>query len=181
MEKFKKDYLSAQEINDLMILGTLLDTTAAIIGVGNYTNPTSQKIRKSWKDRNFLTKDEHRFLKTAETNMTKFYESVIYRLNPEEVKKIYKRSANFNFRILDEFTLKKINRDYSDRMKMAGVPREMFENWCEEILQVKCKNCTEHWNNCKLHEVFDDNLVPESGWCLDNCKYAYTKIEKKEV
>jgi hypothetical protein len=57
--------------------------------------------------------------------------------------------------------------------------REQFEDWCYEIMQVHCLNCTGHHEGCELHQLFDDNFIPESSWNLDNCRYAYKTSECK--
>lgn len=159
-----KKYLSQQELNNFLLVGVLLDTAAT--------------VRKEWMERGNLTKEEHKFLKTAETNMTKFYENVMNRLDNSELEKIAKKSAKFTFRILDDYTLNKLNRDTIDKMKNAAVPREQFESWCSEIMEVHCRGCTKNQEGCELNTIFEDNFVPESTWSLENCRYAYNERDK---
>lgn len=173
-----KDYLNSEELNDFMLIGTLLDTTANIV---NSTIPdklkTLGKIRIAWDTRGNLTKEEHKSIKTAETYLTKAYSSILNRLNKDEAIKIGKRLSSFNFRILDKYTLDKLNRETNDKFINAIVPREQFMDWCEEIMEVKCKGCTQDRQACKLREVFEENFIQEADWGLDNCRYAYNKIE----
>jgi hypothetical protein len=171
-----KDYLNSEELNDLMLIGALLDTTANVVK-STLNDKTLDKIRIAWNTRGNLSKEEHKSLKMAETYLTKFYTSILNRLSINEVVKINKRNSSFNIRILDKFTLDKLNRQTNDKYKNAVVPREQFENWCEEIMEIKCKGCTKDRQACKLHEVFEDNFVQESDWGLDNCRYAYNQIE----
>ena len=44
------------------------------------------------------------------------------------------------------------------------VPRDQFEDLCIEIMEIKCKGCAKNWSDCRLHEIFTDNFVPEGGF-----------------
>lgn len=160
-----KSYLNAQEMNDFMLIGVLLDSAA--------------KIRKGWGDRGNLTKEEHRAVKTAETYLTKFYESVITRLGEKESLKIHKRLSDFELKIMDRYTLQRMRGQWQEEMKISHVDRVEFEDWCEQIMIIKCKGCTKNYEECNLHDVFCNNYVPESSWGLDNCRYAYTELKKE--
>lgn len=175
ISKGTKDYLNSEEMNDFMLIGLMLDTTANAINSSfdSLKDKKINKIRIAWDTRNNLTTEEHKALKTAETYLTKFYTSVLSRLGQDEIAKIRKKTSNYNIRVIDKFTLDKLNRDTNNKTVNAVVPRGEFEDWCEEIMEVNCKNCSKDRKNCKLKKVFDDNFVPESDWGLDNCKYAY--------
>jgi hypothetical protein len=69
--------------------------------------------------------------------------------------------------------LKTVNRDIKDKMQYAVMPRQQFYDWCVDIMEVKCNGCTKDWNTCDLHQVFENNFVPESGFDCSNCKFAY--------
>lgn len=173
-----KNYLNSEELNDFMLIGTLLDTCSSIINSTiDPKHSTIGKIRIAWDTRGNLSKEEHKSIKMAETYLTKAYTSILNRLSKDEVIKISKRLSSYNLRILDKFTIDKINRESGDKYKNAVIPRELFENWCEEIMEVKCKGCNKDRQACKLREVFEDNFVPEADWGLDNCRYAYTELE----
>jgi hypothetical protein len=121
-----------------------------------------------------MSKPEHKYLKTSETYLRKFIESVYERLSPKEKQTLDKKLIKYDFKLIDDYTLKQIFRDTSDRMVNAVVPREQFDDWCEQIMSVKCNGCMKDWNTCKLFTVFDENFIPESGFDCSNCKYAYT-------
>lgn len=141
--------------------------------------PKIVDMLEDWTKRENLTKEEHRALKTAETNLKKFCESVYARVNPKEQEQLKKKLTSFDFRLIDDFTLQRVYRDISDRMKIAAVPREQFLDWCEEIMECNCKNCNKDWSKCRLHEVFENNFVPESSWGKQNCRYAYDEVKRK--
>jgi hypothetical protein len=142
---------------------------------------SGKPIWEDWKDRDFLTKEEGKNIKTAHTFMLKFVTGVLGRIDKKEHSKIMKKLEKFDFRIVDEYTWQKINRDATDRLKNAVVPREQFNNWCEEIMTCNCKECNKHWSECKLYEVFEDNFIPESGHDLENCKFRYNEIRKGDA
>jgi len=161
-----KDYLNAQEMNDVMLIGILLDKTVV--------------IREEWDKRGNLTKEEHKTLKTAQTYLIKFYNSLISRLNTKEVKKMMKRTSDFELKIIDKYTLRRLQGTWQEEMKIAHVDREEFEDFCDQIMQIKCKGCKKHFSQCILYDIFYNNFVPESGWNLENCRYAYTEISSKK-
>lgn len=172
-----KDYLSAEERNQMMVFMVILEMFKGNRGI---TGPSFKNILDDWSSRNNLSKDEHKNLKLAQTYLKKFCESVLNRMNVKEKNAIAKRLEKFDFRLVDDYTLKKVYRGIQDKMVNAVIPREQFNNWCCEIMDVRCKNCNKNWKECELHEVFDNNFIPESTWRLENCRYAYKKIEKKD-
>lgn len=161
-----KDYLNAQEMNDVLLVGILLDKSAV--------------IREEWMKRDNLTKEEHKALKTAQTYLAKFYEQLMRRLDIKEVKKMMKRTSDFELKIIDKFTLKRMQGTWQEDMKIAHVDREEFEDWCDQIMQIHCKGCKKHFGQCNLHDVFYNNFVPESGWNFERCRYAYKEISSKK-
>ena len=146
-----------------------------VIGIRNQgaDGPKLQTIREEWTKRDNMTKEEHKSLKTAETYLSKFIMSVYNRQNPKEQGQIKKKLMKYDFKLVDDFTLKQVNRETNDRFVNAAVPRNQFYDWCSEIMNVKCNGCTKNWNECELHTVFEENFVPESSYYLKNCKYAY--------
>lgn len=173
-----RDYLNSSEKNQFMVLQALLQQME-----GKRRNPgDGSKIgtmREEWLKRNNITKEEHKNLKTAETFLRKFITSVYYRLDPKEREIIDKKLIKFDFRLIDDFTLKQIYRDTANRMVNAVVPRQQFYDWCKEIMCVRCDGCTKEWNECELHQVFEDNFIPESSFNFRNCKFAYSLEQNK--
>lgn len=141
--------------------------------------PKIVDMLEDWEKRGNLTKEEHRELKTAETNLRKFCESIFNRMDQKEQEQLNRKLKSFEFRLLDDFTLQRVYRDMTDRMKTASVPREQFLDWCEQIMECNCKGCNQDWKGCRLHECFENNFVPESSWAKGNCRYAYDEAKKK--
>lgn len=167
-----KDYLNAEEKNHIMVIGALIRMMNRVENTGK-DGPRIQNIIDSWTKSNNLTKDEQRSLKMAQTYLEKFFDSVTSRMNPKEQDQLKKKLSKFDFRLIDDFTLEKVYRDMRDKLVNAAVPRDQFCTWCDEIMHHNCNGCTKHWEGCELHQVFEDNFVPESSWGLENCRYAY--------
>lgn len=165
-----KDYLSREQKNQLF---TMMAVSQQILGQRTLTGVKSKPIWEDWKERKFLTTEESKNIKMANTYMTKFCDCVMSRLNPKEQETIKKQLMKFDFKIVDDFTLKKLIRSTADVMVNAAVPRDQFEDWCHEIMVIKCEGCKKHWDGCDLFKVFDDNFIPDGGFDKCNCKYAY--------
>lgn len=166
MNKYKRDYLHEQERKDMMMFATLMG------GVEHISNV--------WYERGIITKDMRKWLKTAHTYLMKFFETKTNELNDNEVKKLLNRLQDFDVVLLENVNIKKMREEAEKENEWVKLYRDEFEDWCEEIMNVECKNCKKHHSQCKLHEIFVGNRVPESDFKLENCRYAYkeTKIEK---
>lgn len=167
-----RDYLNSIEKNQFMVLQSIVQMIDGLRNSG-IDGPQISSMLEEWSKRGNMSKDEHKNLKTAETFLRKFLASVYERLSKKEQDQLKKKLVKFDFKLVDDYTLKQINRDISDRFVNAAVPREQFYKWCEEIMNVKCNRCTKDWNTCELYQVFEDNFVPESGFDCNNCKFAY--------
>jgi hypothetical protein len=168
-----RDYLNSNEKNQFMVLQSTVQMMDGLRNSG-VDGPKISSMLEDWTKRDNMTKTEHKNLKTSETYLRKFLASVYERLNPKEQEAIKKKLMKFDFKLIDDYTLKQINRDIKDKINNAVIPRQQFYDWSSEIMAVKCNRCTRDWNTCQLHEAFDNNLVPESGFDYKNCKYAYT-------
>ena len=167
------------EKNQLMVLMSILQLMDGERN-GGIDGPKLSAMLEDWDKRGNMTKEEHKYLKLANTYLSKFCASVMDRLNPKEREEIRKRLIKFDFRLVDDYTLKKVYRDMSNRMVNAVISRDMFYKWCEEIMDINCNGCNKYWEKCELHKVFDENFVPESTWNKDNCRYAYEGIRVAE-
>ena len=155
-----KDYFNAQEVNDFMTL--------------KFVGYMAGKVMKEWGDRGNLTKEETTQLKYVSTYAEKFFNSVGSRLDVKEKTKIAKRLSKFDFRIVDEYMMNKVDRDMTDKLQYAVMPREQFDTFCGEIMDVRCSGCDKPWQDCELHDVFENNLAPEpTGYEKVNCRFAY--------
>jgi hypothetical protein len=156
-----KDYLSAKERNDFLTI--------------MYMVIMQDRMLKSWVSKGALTKEEITLLKKSRTWTNKFNEKVKSRLSRKEVEYTDKKIDKFDVRFFDDYTIQKIFRDMSNRLENATIPRPYFTRWCEEIMDVNCRQCTKSHCECYLNEMFEENLVEsDTGEELPNCRYAYT-------
>lgn len=169
-----RDYLNSNEKRQFFVINSVLQMALGIRNDGQ-SGPQIKTMREEWKSRGNMTSEEHKQLKLAETYLSKFIMSVFNRLSKKEQEQIKKKLLRYDFKLVDDYTLTKVNRDTKDRLLNAAVPRQQFNDWCSEIMSVKCNGCTKDWNTCDLHQVFEENFIPESGWCKENCKFAYEK------
>jgi hypothetical protein len=169
-----RDYLNATEKNQFMVLQSIIQLLEGKRHEGK-RGPQVATILEQWKNSNNLSKEEHKYLKTSETYLKKFITSIFDRLSQKEQSIIEKKVLKFDFKLVDDYTLKQVNRDIQDRFVNAVVPREQFYVWTEQIMCVNCLGCTKDGNTCELNTVFEDNFIPESGYDLPNCKFAYKK------
>jgi hypothetical protein len=167
-----RDYLNSIEKNQFMVLNSVLQLAIGIRNSG-VDGPKLKTMREEWTSRGNMTKEEHKNLKLAETYMSRFIMSVYNRLSAKEKEQINKKLLKYDFKLVDDFTLQKVNRDIKDKIQNAVMPRQQFYDWTCEIMQVKCQGCKKDWNTCQLHQIFEDNFVPESSFDCTNCKYAY--------
>jgi len=167
-----RDYLNSVEKNQFMVMNSILQMVIGIRNTG-IDGPKLQTMREEWSKRDNLTKDEHESLKMAETYLSKFIMSVYNRLSLKEQEQIKKKLMKYDFKLVDDYTLKQVHRDIKDKMANAVMPRQQFYDWCVDIMEVKCNGCSKDWNTCPLYQIFEDNFVPESGFDCGNCKFAY--------
>lgn len=167
-----RDYLNANEKNQFMVLQSIVQMMDGLSNSG-VDGPKLSSMLEEWSKRDNMTKEEHKNLKTAETFLRKFLSSVYERLSSKERDLIKKKVIKFDFKLVDDYTVKQLNRDMKDKLAYAVVPREQFYELCVDVMNVNCNGCTKDWNACELHTAFDNNFVPESGFNCSNCKYAY--------
>jgi len=162
----KRNYLNKDELNDMLLIGGLMDTSA--------------KIRKGWKDRGMMSAEQHKQVKIAETYLKKFYTGVLEQLPVKEVRKLHNYLKEFHFKIYDKYTQNIVFGEYEDACKVMYMTREMFFDWTCEIIDIKCRNCTKCWDGCTFYEMLQANLIPEpTGFDRPNCRYSFGEEEGK--
>ena len=138
--------------------------------------------------RGMLTKESKKQLKMAATYMNKFLNSMYEELDEPTQKRIQKRLQKFEFKVVDDFQLKRILRTARDRIQDVVLERETFEDimnrfydllWydlIEDIAECNCKDCTKGYEGCKIYKVLDEALIDKPGIEI-NCPYAWNSKE----
>jgi hypothetical protein len=173
----KRGYLNRDESNQLMVI---MAAVQLINGERNLEGKAQKPMWEDWTNRGMMDKEQAKWLKTANTYLNKFIVEKLKDLDKEEQVKILKKIQKFDFKLVDDYTLQKLFRDMSDKMKFMTMQREDGYKWTEEIMSANCKNCTKDRQGCELHKIFEDNIIPESSWDLPNCEYSYFPPEVKK-
>lgn len=168
-KKVKRGYLRANEENLLMMLmtlGQLLDGTRSL---------DDKNDGASWdvmEKAGIITKEQKKNLKMATTYIKKFTSDLVENnLDYKEKAKLLRKAAKWNFRIVDDYQLKKLDKIYGK--KDRGVSEEWFIELIDSSLFANCKGCTKDRTECKLRDFYDDNLIPRVTESCDNCEYSY--------
>lgn len=173
----KREYLNRDESNQFMVIMAAIQLMNGERSLDNRPHPP---MWKEWSEREMMDKDQQKNLKMANTYLRKFVISKLKDLDKSKQVELLKKIKKFDFKLADDYTLKKLSRDMNDKMQFAVMKREDFYKWTEEIMGVNCLNCHKNRDECELHRVFEDNLIPEIGWNLCNCEYAYTDLKKAQ-
>lgn len=171
-----KDYLNAEEKNQFMVLLSILQNFNGVRNMGHKSPGEIETLIESWDKRGNLTKEEKRSLKMVKTYLTKFGDSLYNRLSDKDKCEIDRRLQKFDFRLIDDFTLKKVYRQIQTELEK----QEEFRLFSEEIMAIRCKDCTKNHKECNLCDMFDNNFIPESGYNLPSCKFAYKELSEKK-
>jgi hypothetical protein len=92
-------------------------------------------------------------------------------LSATELKRLNKQLIKFDYKLVDDYTMQKIFRDMNDRLKYITIERDKFIDVLEDIAQVRCVGCKEHYETCPIYKVLDDIMTPYLGE-QPNCPYA---------
>lgn len=142
-----------------------------IDGVRTFENRKSDEIWIEWEKRGMITPEMRKNIKLVRTYLKKFCYEIEENLNEQELKKLSRQLMKFDYRLIDDYTLKKLLRDIDDHMKYAVIERDKFIDIMEDIAEVRCVGCTSDYKTCPVHKVLDDMNVPYSGE-EPNCPYA---------
>ncbi|WP_057979457.1 DUF5651 domain-containing protein [Caloramator mitchellensis] len=156
---FKRDYLQPDEMNDFLILATIWGLLEKIIDL--------------WDKRQMISKEEKKNLKLAKTYIGKFYGMKVNELSRKTAKKVAEYLQKNEVVIIQTEDKEKMREE---TQKFIEIEREDFYNWCEQIIDINCKNCRKNHQECKLYDLLDKYEVPDSSFEKRNCRYAYDEI-----
>ena len=183
MGELRRDYLTAEEKNFYMISKAFLQYCDGIRSL----EPSNgcNKIWEDWKARGMLTTEMQGNLKRVYTYLRKFCYELEVNLSKTEQEVLKKRIDKFDYKLIDDYTVKKLLRDVSNNMKYAVIERDKFEPILQDIAAVRCVGCKCNYEKCPLYKMLDDISVPHIKE-EPNCPYAcnldeYTEEELKEI
>lgn len=167
-----KDYLTADELNDLLFTTYLIER--------------NRDTAKTWGNRDNLTKEELRYLKTACTWTDKFMLSVLGRLPKKQVEKFALRTVRAMkdpVRIIDKWSYDRILGNIEKELEVIKMPRGEFDFLAESLIKVHCIDCKKSLQDCDLYDLLNDNMYPTADKQY-RCPYSWSEYkepkEKKE-
>lgn len=162
-----KKYLNNNEMNDLLYAYHLATT--------------SKKTVQGWTTRGNMTKNEAKYIRTAITYTQKFINEVLDRLDNKEKDKVKKRTIKVSNKpviILDEWMEKRILGPLESEYEIVKIERPKFEKVAILAMKTTCEDCTEHFSQCSLYDIFEDTLLPRAER-ERNCPYSFLSDEKQ--
>lgn len=168
MSGFKREYLNREEENFYMVAQAFVQM---IEGKRTLENRTAEEIWNEWGKRGMLTPGMQRNIKLSYTYLRKFLYETEENLDKKTVSKLRKKLNKFDFKIVDDYTLKKLLRNIEDSSKYAVMNRHIFMEILEDIAEVRCVGCNKNYENCPLYKAFNDISIAFVGE-KSNCPYA---------
>lgn len=168
MGKLKRAYLNSEEKNFYMISKAFIQT---IDGQRNLNNRITDEIWSEWDKRGMITPDMKKHLKLVRTYLKKFCYEIEENLDDVELNKLNKQLMKFDYKLIDDYTVKKLLRDINDNLKYIVIERDKFIDIVEDIAQVRCVGCTDDYKTCVIYKALDDMSTPYLGEQV-NCPYA---------
>lgn len=182
--EIKRGYLNANEANNLVMIHTVQQLISGIRSIDGKSGGIPQW--ESWAKSGIITKEQTKTLKTINTLMIKFINSVFENnLDVKTKDAIVKKVKKWEVKVVDDYTFQKIQNLMSGADHM-NVPMDTVYELVAGSMQAKCRNCRGDRNNCDLHTAFIDLFVPPSdcNWS-DTCEYAhpfdYTMIDGSTI
>lgn len=168
MGQLKREYLTNEEKNFYLISKAYVQS---IEGQRNLDNKISDEVWIEWKKRGMMTPVMQKYLKLVHTYLKKFCYELEENLNSHERIKLNKQFMKFDYKVIDDYSVKKIMRDLNDHIQYAIIEREKFEDVLEDIAEVRCVGCEKDYRKCPIYSLLDDISTPYCGE-QPNCPYA---------
>lgn len=168
----KRGYLNRDELNVFMMLSSL---SMLIAGERNLNLKKSPPIWDTWIEKGIMTPEQKKNLKTAHTFFNKFINDVFNNnLDITSKDKIIAQLTKFDFRLTDDYTIKKIYKLMESASKEFHLNQDEFFDLVEAKMEFSCKGCTKDRNTCETRILFESRFIPpvnEGSQC--NCEYSY--------
>lgn len=174
-KKLKRGYLNVEERNFYMVAKAFIQY---IEGERNLENKRTNEVWIEWERRGMISTEMSKNLKLVRTYLKKFCYELEENLDDSEKKRLSKQIMRFDYKLIDDYTFKKILRDIENKMKYVVMEREKFIEIVEDIAQVRCVGCTKDYKGCCIHTALEDINTPYLGE-EPNCPYA-CNLELKE-
>ena len=174
----RRGYLSSTEFNTYMVLNSV---TQMLDGRRTIDNKRHEEFWKEMTKKGMMTSEMQKNLKLAYTYLNKFLNQMYEELDKPTQTKIDKHAETFDFKLVDDYTLKKIMGNLAKHMETITLSRAEFEDVIEDVAELNCVGCEKDYKACKLYKVLDDCLLNQ-GEGTGKCPYScdLTKMSRRE-
>lgn len=172
----KRGYLKSDELNNFLVCHVMTQLLS-----GERKAPSTQHQTKvvpmwdEWIEKGIITKDQKKNMKTGFTFLRKFLDDVFSNnLDVKTKTVISKKSVNWSFRLMDDYTIQKIYTMLNNQQEVH-MSTDQFYDLIEAKMHVSCKGCTKNRCECDFHTFLEDRFVPPMNTEVEceNCEYAY--------
>lgn len=171
----KRKYLNTEEKNFYFVAKAFIQY---INGQRNLNNRSTEEIWEEWKKHGMITPSMQKNLKLVKAYLNKFCFELEDNLDKEQLEKLNKQLLKFDYKLIDDYTLKKMLRNVEDHMQYVSMKRDYFIEILEDVAEHKCVNCQQDYRSCPLYKALDDINVPPDGE-EPNCPYAANMVLTK--
>lgn len=134
------------------------------------------EMLEKWTD---LTKEEHKAIKTVQTWIYKFMDSIMNRKNKDVALQLKRDIQNSEIMILPKYQAQKEWERREEQAKYIEVKRDTLLNLAEHAL-IGCEGCArKDYYNCDLRETFMKlDIEPFDYEAKNECQYKIVKMKK---
>lgn len=176
----KRSYLNQEERNFYFVAKAFIQY---LNGERSFSGRMTDELWEVWKKHGMITGDMQKNLKLTKTYLNKFCIELESNLDEEQMKKLNKQLMKFDYKLIDDYTVKKLMRDVANQ-EFVSMKKDYFIDLLEDIAQVRCVNCQKDYKTCPLYKALDDINVPQCGEEV-NCPYAanleLTRKDRKDI
>lgn len=177
MSNLKRQYLTSEEKNFYFISKAFLQYIEGSRSLE--CKQTYRKVWEVWKEHGMIAGDMQKNLKMSYSYLRKFCIELESNLSKAEIERLNKQLMKFDYKLIDDYTVKKLLRDIKDNMKYAVIEREKFYPVIDDIASVRCVGCKENYEKCAIYKMFYDMSIPYVKE-EPNCPYACNLSEFSE-
>lgn len=170
MGKLSRGYLNSDERNVYMIAKSFIELLSGRKSIGGKLE-IKEEVWKQWEDHGMITPDMKKNIKLAKTYLRKFVIELEENLDKQQLERLNKMFSNFEYRLIDDYTVKKIYRDIKNQ-EYVSMKKELFQELVIDVSELRCVGCKKcDYDKCEIYHALEDvnmSYVSEEV----NCPYA---------
>ena len=181
-KEIKRKYMNDEERNIYVVLASISnELNGEFVRKDNSKVETLKSLAEKWEDKNFITKEERKNLKSAASFLNKFLNSVYARMDKNTQEMLMKKFISAEFKINDVYFENLIKRYFKERNEHVVLSYETIDAVVEDLAAVYCVKCNHNYQKCPIYELYDKCGYQKLGE-KDNCPFAadLNDLETKE-